>query len=223
MELPGHLIEALPIPLRQRILHLIAQLVKVSEARAGSLERNHSGKSEDAPPPGTLQDPSSRRPDPEVWLLDWYIWKLERAHELRPPAREMLATAATIEGEIRLSKRTHRAPADFRAGSMDTAAVVNPDERDNRIITEYEGLSPFEVSVIELHRAGWCPPGNVEKLRRRDGRDPRTGHALDVDARLRGEERKERARELKENGLSLRQIATRLNVSHPTVKRWLDE
>lgn len=223
MELPGHLIEGFPPSLRARVLTLIARLVKVSEARAGSLERNHSGKSEDAPPPGTLQDPRSRRPDPDVWLLDWYLWKLERAQELEGAAREMLAIAATIEAEIRLSKRTHRAPADFTAGTLNSGAAVNSEDRDTRILTEYEGLSPFEVSVIELHRAGWCPPSNVERLRRRDDRDPRSGHALPTDARLKGEERIERAQELREKGLSLRAIAKRLNVAHPTVKRWLEK
>lgn len=209
-------IEHLSSPLRQRVFSLLTQLRKLSEARAGSLMSIGTGKPESSPPGGVTE---GRRPDPDVWLLDWYLWRLGKAPN--GAAREPAVLATTIEAEIRLGKRTHRVPADLSAGSLDRAAV-DANERDRRIALEYEGLSPSEVALIELHRAGWCPEENVRRVRLNEGRDPETGMPLPEDRKLKGEARRTRACEMAALGLSQRQIAARLGVARPTVRRWLN-
>jgi hypothetical protein len=196
--------------LQQRVRSLIAQLTRLSEARAGVLGVREQGF-EDTPPAGTGQN----HDDPDDWLLDWYLRRLERP----TGDLERYVLALTIECEIRLAKRTHRAPADLRAGSLYAAA--DTDGRDRRIAEQYSGLSPLEVAVIESQRSGACGEENVRKVRLKAGRDPENGSQLHPDALLKGEARQQRARELAEAGWGIRQIARHLRVAHPSVARWL--
>jgi hypothetical protein len=197
--------------LQVRVKRLIAQLTRLSEARSGVLGVRAEGF-EGTPPPGTGQN----HDDPDDWLLEWYLRRLDT------PAQdtERYVLALTTECEIRLAKRTHRAPADLRAGSLYAAA--DTDGRDRRIAEQYLGLSPLEVAVIESQRSGACGEENVRKVRLKAGRDPENGSQLHPDALLKGEDRKRRARELAGEGWGVRQIARHLRVAHPSVARWLD-
>ena len=206
-------LDRLPPDLLARVRALLAALSKLSEARAGRLGGTRLPNHDYAPPPGT--ELAERQPDPDEWLQEWYVWKLNAPTE--DPERYVLAI--TVECEIRLSKRTHRAPADLRAGSLLNAG--DTEGRNRRIAQEYEGLTPLEVSIIEFHRAGACSEENVRRTRLDAGRDPDTGMRLHPDALLKGEAQRKRARELIQEGHSQREIARRLRISHPTVGRWV--
>lgn len=221
-------LEGVSLSLLQRVHDLRVQLLGLSEARAGVMVSAHSGRPDSTAPPGSLENPNSRHPDPDVWLYDWFIDKIGRVAEHGLEVRERIILSVVTEGEIRLSKRTHRPPSDLTAGHLNAGS--NTEERDHRIATEYVGLSPFEVAIIELFRAGACSEENIRRVRVQGcsqcqgicgGRDPETGHPLPSDARLQGAERRSRARELHAEGMGCREIARRLRVTHPTVSRWI--
>lgn len=208
-----------PTDLRERITALLADLAKLSEANASAALDTRAGghmKPQDSPPPG-FQERRRKRPDPDESLLDWFVWRLEEAGESIP-----LQTAAVTEGEIRYGKRVKK-PDDLTPGALGgLASLETTKARDKRIATEYAGLTPEEVAIVERHRAGYVHPANVRKVRRLAHRDPESGeHNPDAAP---GREA-EKVRELKRNdpNLSLRAIAQRVGVSKSTVQRHLTE
>lgn len=205
--------------LQERVQCLLAKLAKLSEAQATAAFDARSGHTaaDSKEPPG-VKPWRPKRPDPDENLMDWYVWRLQEAGDSEP-----LILAATIEAEIRLSKRTHKPPDTMRAGSALMEATESSATRDKRIAEGYEGLTPEEVSIIETHRAGYVRPANIRRVRRNFKRNPETGIA-NPDA-VAPEQIHDAAREMKQAAphLSIRQIAMRLDTSKSTVARALEE
>lgn len=58
----------------------------------------------------------------------------------------------------------------LRRGEVVLSVDGDPDERDKRIIKEYEGRPPLDVAILER-----CSVPSVKTVRRMFGRDPMTG------------------------------------------------
>jgi len=114
-----------------------------------------------------------------------------------------------------LERAVDKAEAQLAAWRISPKSVPETsEERDRRILIEHEGASPEQVELREdLH------PKAIRRLRLRNGREPESGAAIEVECRW--TTRDERARGVlalkQQHGLSTRQIAEQMGVSHVTV------
>jgi hypothetical protein len=111
--------------------------------------------------------------------------------------------------EMRTTLRGRRGPtADRGAVTGETRA-----EEDARILQSGEGFD-----VLDVARRFDCTSSRVRRLRLADGRDAERGHRVDQQA---GDDDAQRARRMKAQGMSERQIALALGRHRTTVTRWL--
>jgi DNA-binding CsgD family transcriptional regulator len=203
------------VSLDDRIHALAAQLSTLSEASAALAPDavRVSGGDPDRFPPGFRDgQPTGACPSPDDDLYGWFEWRVRKAGD---DESELLAVVT--EGEIRYGKRTHRAPVDMQAGAVGVGATVDPVERDKRIAQGYPGLSPAEVRVIETARAGYVSEANIRRVRILAGHDPEDGARFE---RVRWQsisERQQLAAQLKDDRMTVAEIARALNVSEKTV------
>jgi hypothetical protein len=124
-----------------------------------------------------------------------------------------LLNAARTDDQLR--DAVHKAETDLATyrRARQSRGPETADERDQRIIREYEGLLPLEAARLENVTAE-----NIRRVRFMAGRDPATGKAK-AHGWKSVNERKVLAMQLRSTGRSLRSIAEDLGVSYQTITR----
>jgi Homeodomain-like domain-containing protein len=171
-------------------------------------------------PPG-VKDRRSKTPSADFdSLTEWFAHRLENARS------EVEVRMLCREAELRCERARGVGPRPVASDTreLERWAKEQAKERRKRTAAGYPGLSPEEVELIESeHELGFCPADSVRVDRFREGYDPETGLPLPEERKLKGAERKLRARELYADGdgLSIREIARRFGVHMETVREWL--
>lgn len=124
-----------------------------------------------------------------------------------------LLNAARTDDQLR--DAVHRAETDLAAyrRARQVRVAETSDERDARIVREYESLTPAEAARMENVSAE-----NIRKVRFMAGRDPSTGRAKAYGWKS-VSERRVLAMQLAQIGRPVRQIADELGVSHTQIQR----
>lgn len=224
---------ALPPDIEQRVRQIKAKLSTLSDAPTSMAADRRAAPTEKAKAemlPGKTWRDHDRRPHlhaesrepPAVFdsVAEWFDRRLEKAKSV-VEVRMLCA-----EAELRYNRARGTGPRPVATNTREFQRDLHSkfDERRKRCARNYEGLSPEEVELIESeHELGYCPAASVRKDRFQDGRDPETGLELPGERKLRGAERKLRARELwaDGDGLSMQEIANRFGVAKSTVADWL--
>lgn len=145
--------------LEQRRNNLLAQMSVLADCASGSFvaTTKHKAKGESKPPPE--QDSL------------YFHWR-ERFDVDWPDVPENPDEAAIEWCYDRAYKLVLQAESDLKLGRGEiiTSVEGDPDERDKRIIKQYEGRPPLEVAILER-----CSVPSVKTVRRMFGRDPMTG------------------------------------------------
>lgn len=127
-----------------------------------------------------------------------------------------LLNAARTDDQLR--DAVHKAETDLAAYRR--ARLQRPpetaEERDARIIREYEGLLPLEAARLENVTAE-----NIRRVRFMAGRDPATGNPKAYGWKS-VSDRRVLAMQMRSAGRSLRSIAEDLGVSYQTIQRDLE-
>lgn len=215
--------------LAARVKAILAKLSVLSDAKTQKMSKAPTDRLKVAPghwgyggtnkasfegnmPPG-VRDNRPERFDPDTdTLFDWFVWRLNRCRTERD------AEALVLEAEMRHGNVTQRqVPRPHAlAGNAETTRT-----RDKRIARDYEALAPEQVAAIETVRSGHCGAENVRRVRLADDRDPETGLPLPREAFLRGDQRKQWAKERHGAGMGVAEIARRLRVAPSTVSDWV--
>lgn len=164
-----HFTEADALLLTQRILRIMARLRLLSEAPGGRAldpdvpqQKQQRGHGVSKPPPmASLDDPvdTRHRPPPrERSLFDHYQWRFDRAKEL--PAHRR---TEHLEKLCMLAERDYWEHA--RRGRKSRPSQEIKEERNRRIVREYEGIPALEVAVFER-----IDTMSVRKVRKEFGR-----------------------------------------------------
>lgn len=177
---------------------ILAQLELISAVPATNLEATH----------GSDEDPLGTKPPGDYGYLVYARWYGPPFHEPTteyPGCRtntERTACLEAAESELEHLRKTTR-PVVMEA----------PDKAVADMLAETEGWSLEDVA-----RSHWrTSPTMMRRLRVADGRDAETGRFVT----LSGENAVERAIELRQRGLSLRQIGMVLHVDEKQVRRYL--
>ena len=179
------------LDLKTRVLQLLHDLSMLSDGPTSNLEANiSSGKSEDKPPPGAWRK--------DQGLYEYYAARFERAEE------QIDYEFITEAGERDLEFYRKGLPIER------VRARAEADEgRDIAWMIEHaEGL---HCAVIAA-RQGW-PVSWVKKKREDASRDPLYGWPRPDFRGMDKQERRALAAQLKSDGLSIREAATRVGVS----------
>lgn len=88
------------------------------------------------------------------------------------------------------------------------------EERDQRMIDDYSGWPAKDVA-LKMH----CTPTHVRKVRMNRALDPDTGQEREEIPTMTAAERQEKARRMKDQGMSAKRIALVLGVHYDTVRR----
>jgi hypothetical protein len=148
-----------------RMKRALARLEGLSEAKASvplsdraDVTRPAAGSS---PPPMARLDPTNgdRPPSRDLSLYEHYRWRFDRAR----------GDLEKIELLCLLAERDYWETAKSRGRSQRPAREIM-EERNRRIIADYEGIAAIEVAVFErLSRS------SIRKVRKEFGRDPERG------------------------------------------------
>lgn len=92
-------------------------------------------------------------------------------------------------------------------------------ERDDRILSDYEGLTPERAADLETGRAGYCTPEAIKRTRRANGRRMDNGEPAADPAELTEDILRLRYSTVDGKTPSVRQIAVMLGVGKGTVER----
>lgn len=157
-------------------------------------EPNRAGSK---PPPGYRED-SNGPPDRDTEPYLHYLWQFEKHKKSITGTRCMLVIARAD-----YARRTGRDDDDALGPSLNET----PEQKDARIILDYEGYSPREVAIIER-----CNAESVRRLRRLELRRPADGKR---DTAL--SERDARILTMVANGARYRTIAHEFDISHQRV------
>ncbi len=124
--------------------------------------------------------------------------------------------AARTDDQLR--DAVHRAETDLAAyrRAQIQRAVETPDERDSRIVRDYEGLLPNEAARLEKVTAE-----NIRRVRFMAGRDSATGKQRPSTWKT-VNDRRVLAAQFRDAGRSLRSTADELGVSYQTIVRDLE-
>ena len=173
--------------LDHEITAVLLQLELTSQGTTPSYNRA-GGHSDDIP------DPRSGDPNPPH--LE-YRERYDRA-TTDVKRREVISAA---EEELRTIRHTQ------------AKAVAEPEEAwERRLIKDGEG---FDAQTVAVRMNTGVK--RVWSVRKRNGRDKDTGKLPEAEERLSAQARTERARVMKDRGMSARQIAVMLRVDHKTV------
>lgn len=88
------------------------------------------------------------------------------------------------------------------------------EQRDQRMIDDYAGWPAKDVA-LKMH----CTPTHVRKIRMNRALDPDTGQEREEVPSMTAAERAEKARRMKDQGMSAKRIALVLGVHYDTVRR----
>lgn len=218
--------------LRERVRRVLIQLLILSDApsskprlaptdderrgaKSGGMKAKEAVKhQESAIPRGVNLNRDSDAPPARDRLYEWHAWHLERAgdDELR-----VLRLCYQAEHDI---KRAKWGPKDWRKQTdKDNERQHESDEAlEARIISAYEGMDSVEVATVYEERH----PQFIEKIRARHGRNPRTGEVIEGWTAWSEEEKVAVVTDMRNRGLSQRQIAAELNLKSkkPIQTRW---
>lgn len=124
-----------------------------------------------------------------------------------------MLNAARTDDQLR--DAVHRAETDLAAyrRARIGRGPETPDERDARIIREYEGFLPIEAARLENVQAE-----NIRRVRFAAGRDPKTGNKRHATWKT-VNERRVLALQFAHVGWPVRRIADELGVSHTQIQR----
>lgn len=183
--------------LHNQIEQLLNDMELLSEAATAKLQANTgSTKPTTKPPPGaSLQDGPSRPSS----LHD--IW-FERF-------------AAAYHDKIALERLLHAGRAALELRRHGPPKIHDSVESEDFILTNYEGIDPETVALIESERGALCRPAYVRWLRRSNDRTD-MGHPGPFH-----EGRAAMAQRLRAEGYKQAKIAREMQVSQSTVSRWL--
>lgn len=184
--------------LKRRRDALLARAAVVAEAPGADYVPAGHGQADSKPPTGTSSS-----------LFDLIVARINGAENDRQLERAIYEGEAAVD---RYSQGPH-VKAD-KLGHQETS-----EERDHRIVHQYEGMPAPEVAAWER-----CSTTHIWKLRRQNGRDPvdgkrKPGSSL---AWANRRVREEAVADLKAKGLSLRAIADEVRISHTQVQRDLN-
>lgn len=147
----------------KRIQRVLWRLQCLSEAPASApLDRRQVGQREkpaSAPPPMVNLSHNGGPPSRGLSLCEHYRWRFVRAKG-NPEKLELLAMLAERDywETVRARGRARKPHNEIK------------EERNRRIIDEYEGMPHLEVAVFEH-----MDETSIRKLRKEFGRDPQTG------------------------------------------------
>lgn len=196
--------------LEERIADLIDRMTLLSEAQSSSVVAFTSthGKLESSEPKGAHPDRKGPpHPDHDP-LIVWFVYELER-RETDLERRVLVAKA-----EVLYERRVHRQPGRI-AGAMFEGAPESTDERNARIISEYEGMDEFEAASYESERAGYASPASIRLTRLKHRRDPHDGFMVEKSD-------EDYAVQLHAEGMSYGQIAVKIGKPKSTVQGWVE-
>lgn len=211
---------------RRDLRAVIARLTLVSTAPIAGYNPSGGGDSEH---PGGKRPPGS--PDTPAARFTGRVHGADTGLRRRLDAAEAQGDYDQREREITLAHTWHldalkrilqdaRDELEHLTGRNDTAPqrrdaeLDKPGELDALVLARGEGHPAGDVAV----RFG-LSEHHVRRIRRRDDRDTDTGQPLDRERVRAGEERRRRAREMAEGGMSQRQIAFTLGCDPRQVRR----
>lgn len=177
--------------LHRDIRELLARMELLSEAATAKLQAS-TGKTK----PGT----KAPTQDGSALADDWGNRFAQHYHDAT--ALERLLHA----GRAALALRRHGPPK-----------IHDTVESEDFILTNYEGIDPETVALIESERGALCRPAYVKWLRRQNDRTD-MGHPGPFH-----EGRQAMAKRLRAEGRNQAWIAKEMGVSQSTVSRWLGE
>lgn len=183
--------------LHNKIEQLLNQMELLSEASTAKLQADtgHT-KPTTKPPPGASLDSGPSRPRS---LHDIWFARFAAAYH-DPTALERLLHA----GRAALALRRHGPPK-----------IHDAIESEDFILTNYEGIDPETVALIESERGALCRPAYVRWLRRSNDRTDMGHPAAPSEARV------AHAKRLEAEGFKQARIAREMGISQSTVSRLL--
>jgi hypothetical protein len=121
-----------------------------------------------------------------------------------------------VERAIVMQRARDQLQEIIRSPAPEPLVSEDAGERERRIVKYGVGLEPYQVAV-----SAKCTPTFVRKARVKSGRDPEKGRLLRPWRDLTADERTDMLEQLREDGLSGRDIAESLGTSYSTIARAL--
>jgi hypothetical protein len=146
---------------------VLRKLEMLSEGATLNLDPNrvHSSRAGSSPPPGTKEDDTGVL-SVAVSLMGYHKELMSHARERGISARLMAIARAYADYDASVKR-----PPTFNSFDSDQNTV----DRDAAILVHFEGRRPeWPAAYMD------CSASHVEKLRRRSGRDARTGERLEA-------------------------------------------
>jgi hypothetical protein len=150
-------------------------------------------------------------------------WQRELSKAFRHDAdpandgRRRRMPGAVLRAACALWDARHRPDVRMAEGLSDAGGP----ERDDRILTDYEGLTPERAAELETERAGYCSAEAIKRIRRANGRRMDNGLPAADPAELAEDILRLRYSEIDGKTPSVRQIAVMLGIGKGTVERVL--
>lgn len=158
---------------------------------------------------GSDDDPLGRRPPGDMGYDEYARW-------YGPPFADTPGCRTDREREDCIEAAQDELAHLRRGEQADPDGIETHDQTRIRMLKETEGCSPQEVA-----QSSWRVSVTIlRRARITAGRDPETGKPVQHDTEV-GQDLASRARQLKDQGLSLRQIALVLGVHKFQVQRLL--
>jgi transposase len=216
---------ARPTELEAAEQRMVAKLRLLMEHQSAALDsKTTGGKPGSKPPKGARPDLARDQwggPfDPEVDpLINWYVWRrakfidLSLGEEDEHEARWRLLREADIRYD-------HRKSTEGRRKGVSPELADTSRKREARICNDYTGLAPEHVSLIESD-SGYVSAANVIRVREAAGLDGKTGRPRDEVPMWSRAQKRDEAKRLRRIGLSVREIASQVDMPASTVQGWV--